>query len=67
VTIKVGSIICPVCGQEGFVSFTRVTHGSGAKRTWHYISEDELCYALTLSRPDLLIAAITKALNALKT
>jgi hypothetical protein len=65
VTIDVGPIICPVCGQEGYITFIRVQHGPGRKN-WHYISEVDLCYAMALSHPDLLVEAIAKALNTLR-
>jgi len=66
VTIDVGPIICPVCGQEGYITFIRVSHGSGANRVWHYIYEDDLCYAMALSHPNLLVEAVAKALNTLR-
>ncbi len=66
VTIGAGTIVCPACGQEGYITFIRVQHGSGKSRVWHYIDETGLCYALALSRPDLFIVALVKALDTLK-
>jgi hypothetical protein len=66
VTIEVGSIVCPVCGQEGFISFIRVQHGSGKSKVWHYINEVDLCYAMAIGHPDLYTEALVKALSTLK-
>ena len=65
-TIDTGPVICPVCGQEGWISFIRVQHGSGKNRIWHYINEEGLCYAVAISRPDLYVVALVKALDTLK-
>ncbi len=66
VTIEIGSIVCPACGQEGYITFIRVQHGSGKSRVWHYINEVDLCYAMAISHPDLYAEALVKALSTLK-
>jgi len=65
-TIKIGTIPCPVCGSEGYITFIRVQHGSGKDRVYHYITEDEVYQALALKDPGLLVEAITRSLQVLR-